>query len=145
MGGTDSPPPCVSASPVQTLKWPDRERSLSEKRPALSRKPSPIQYVPRNKSEVNFQGHWHPGESKSLPRDCNYSPIRAYMECLEPQALKCVLVGDSGIGKTSMLMSYTVDKFPETHAPTIYDKYTSKSQIYLCVIYAATSIVFACT
>lgn len=135
MGGKDSPPPCVSASPVQSPKmaWPekglDRERSKSEKRP-VRRLPSPIQYVPRSRTEVNLGSQWQPGDSHSLPRDGNYSPIRAYMDCLAPQAVKCAIVGDSGVGKTSMLMSYTVDKFPETHLPTIYDKYSSKSMIW---------------
>ena len=128
MGGKDSPPPCVSTSPVQSPKWGDhRERVGSEKSP-FSRQPSPIEYVPRSKTEVNFQVHWKPGQSTSLPRECssNYSPIRAYMECIAPQKLKCAIVGDSGVGKTSMLMSYTVDKFPDVHAPTIYDKFSSK-------------------
>lgn len=131
MGGKDSPPPCVSTSPVQSSKW-DKQRSESEKN-VFSRQPSPIEYVPRSKSEVNFQIHWkNDSQSRSLPRDCNYSPIRTYMECLSPQSLKCVLVGDSGVGKTSMLMSYTVDKFPEKHAPTIYDKFSSESAEDLC-------------
>ena len=53
------------------------------------------------------------------------SPIRAYIDCLAPQTLKCAIVGDSGVGKTSMLMRYVVEKFPETHSPTIYDKFSS--------------------
>ena len=126
MGGKDSPPPCVSVSHVQSPKLVfNRERSQSEKK-SLRRHPSPIQLLPRSKSDVDLEAHWQPNESQSLPRDCKYSPIRAYMECLSPQTLKCAIVGDSGVGKTSMLMSYTVDKFPETHAPTIYDKYSSK-------------------
>lgn len=127
MGGKDSPPPCVSTSPVQTPKL-DRERSDSGKT-VLSRQPSPIQYVPRSKSAVNIELHWQPGQSRSLPRDYkpgSGSPIRTYMEVIKPQTLKFALVGDSGVGKTSLLMSYTVDKFPETHAPTIYDKFSSK-------------------
>ena len=129
MGGKDSPPPCVSISPVQSPKW-DKQRSDSEKS-VFSRQPSPIEYVPRSKSAVNLHVHAKASQSRSLPRDCNYSPIRTYMECLSPQNLKCAIVGDSGVGKTSMLMSYTVDKFPEKHAPTIYDKFSSEYAVVL--------------
>lgn len=61
-------------------------------------------------------------DSGGSKADEAYSPIRAYIDCLSPQTLKCAIVGDSGVGKTSMLMSYVVDKFPEVHSPTIYDK-----------------------
>jgi hypothetical protein len=69
-----------------------------------------------------------PGSSDSLDSKdaAAFSPIRAYIDCLTPQTLKCAIVGDSGVGKTSMLVSYVVDKFPETHSPTIYDKFSSE-------------------
>ena len=122
MGGKDSPPPCVSTSPVQSPKW-ERTRELSRSF-RMPRKPSPaLEHRSHGSSTAGLQ----PGSSQSLPRDYgSYSPVRAYMECLAPQTLKFAIVGDSGVGKTSLLMSYTVDKFPETHAPTIYDKYSSK-------------------
>ena len=123
MGGKDSPPPCVSASPVQSPKW-DRTREMSRSF-RIPKKPSPeFEYVSHGSSSLQ------PGSTQSLPRDCGgYSPVRAYMECLAPQTLKFAIVGDSGVGKTSLLTSYTVDKFPEAHAPTIYDRYSSK---FLC-------------
>lgn len=40
--------------------------------------------------------------------------------------LKLAVLGDSGVGKTSLLMSLTTDKVPETHAPTIYDKFNGE-------------------
>ena len=122
MGGKDSPPPCVSTSPVQSPKWA-RTRELSRSF-RLPKKPSPdFEYRSHGSSTASLQ----PSSTQSLPRDYgSYSPVRAYMECLAPQTLKFAIVGDSGVGKTSLLMSYTVDKFPEAHAPTIYDKYSSK-------------------
>ena len=62
-------------------------------------------------------------------------------DSLIQQNIRCALVGDSAVGKTSMLMSYTTDAFPEVHHPTMYDKFTSKllamqycgSYIYCCV------------
>jgi len=35
--------------------------------------------------------------------------------------IKCVLIGDEGIGKTSLLVTYIRNKFPETYVPNILD------------------------
>jgi GTPase SAR1 family protein len=34
------------------------------------------------------------------------------------KTIKCVVVGDAAIGKTSLLMRYTTKKFPTEHIPT---------------------------
>ena len=41
--------------------------------------------------------------------------------------LKLAILGDSGAGKTSFLTSLTTDKVPDTHAPTIYDKFNGET------------------
>eukprot|EP00731_Ephydatia_muelleri_P028260 Em0019g1133a len=124
MGGKDSPTPCTTS---KAPKWGQVADSTSSGQHLMDHRPQ----FHRCCSQINLEFDLNEQEpvglasnsSKSLPRD--YSPVKAYMDCISPQTLKCAIVGDSGVGKTSLLMSYTVEKFPESHAPTIYDKFTT--------------------
>lgn len=42
------------------------------------------------------------------------------------EKIKCVLVGDGAVGKSSLIAAYAQDKFREEYQPTAYDKFNGK-------------------
>src|SRR3990167_4864019 len=44
------------------------------------------------------------------------------------KSIKCVIVGDGAVGKTSLLYSYIYDKVPDAYVPTIMDNYHAQVQ-----------------
>ena len=51
------------------------------------------------------------------------------MSSLVRNTVKCVVIGDSGVGKTSLLITYYYDKFPSEYVPIVFDNYTKQVKI----------------
>ena len=46
-----------------------------------------------------------------------------------PVPIKSVIVGFSGVGKTSLLFNYTSGVFPSEYIPLVYDTYTNYPEV----------------
>ncbi|KAL8619961.1 hypothetical protein ACOMHN_015243 [Nucella lapillus] len=43
--------------------------------------------------------------------------------------VRCVVVGDDAVGKTSMLMGYATSRYPTQHVPSVFDNYAGRVKV----------------
>jgi hypothetical protein len=61
--------------------------------------------------------------------------IKIYHTCTNH--IKCVVIGDDCVGKTSMLVSYATKRFPTNYVPSAFDNYAGKFYFYSTNLYFA--------
>ena len=54
-------------------------------------------------------------------------PAEEKKEAEKERRLKCVLLGDGAVGKTSLIVSYTTNGYPTEYTPTAFDDYSGKT------------------
>lgn len=60
------------------------------------------------------------------------------------ERIKCVLVGDGAVGKTSLVVSYSTNGFPSEYIPTAYDNYNGNDCdiLFSCSISDRIGVIF---
>ena len=48
---------------------------------------------------------------------------------MSSESIKLTVVGDAGVGKTSLLISYCTNTFPREHTRTVFENYAGKKML----------------
>ena len=53
----------------------------------------------------------------------------------QERLLKCVLLGDGAVGKTSLVVSYTTNGYPTRYVPTAFDDFSGEDECGLLLLW----------
>uniref|UniRef100_A0A8C5QGK8 Ras homolog family member V n=1 Tax=Leptobrachium leishanense TaxID=445787 RepID=A0A8C5QGK8_9ANUR len=65
-----------------------------------------------------------PDGKRLSPLEPDPSDRKSSRPCSQELTIKCVLVGDGAVGKTSLVVSYTVNGYPTEYQPTALDTFS---------------------
>lgn len=77
-----------------------------------------------------------PFDSGFSPQSPNKNEIQAQhtsvreVENNNPTTVKCILIGDKQVGKTSLVVSYTSNDYPAEYRPSALDTFCGESNFY---------------
>lgn len=57
----------------------------------------------------------------------------------QERLLKCILLGDGAVGKTSLVVSYTTNGYPTKYVPTAFDDFSGEQRTNIDLILVNTS------
>lgn len=52
----------------------------------------------------------------------------------QERLLKCILLGDGAVGKTSLVVSYTTNGYPTKYVPTAFDDFSGKQKKEIVIL-----------